>query len=75
MNGESVNITDRFYEPDMPMSADEKRRETEGWAVINDRATGRALIICANTRQGALWVLRALNAADRTADRFPEDAA
>ncbi len=68
-------IHDRFYEPDMPMNGPEKERERDGWATFIDRATGRALVICANSRAGALWVLRALNAADKTEDRLSEDAA
>jgi len=75
MNGESVDIHDRFYEPELAMNEAERQRENGGWAVFKDRATGKALVVCANDRAGALWVLRALNAADKTADRLSEDAA
>lgn len=74
---ETVGIHDRFYEVPAPLATHERRRQDEGWAVIMDRATGHAMIFCANTRANALWVIRALNTADRTVDRLPteDDAA
>lgn len=67
------SIHDRFIEV-AAVGAAERQREAEGWTVIKDRATGRAFVIGANDRAGALWVIRALNAADKTADRLSEDA-
>lgn len=67
-------IDDRYIEV-AASSGPEKDREEQGWTIVKDRATGRALVICANHREGALWVIRALNAFDRTEDRMSEDAA
>lgn len=69
-----INIRDRYVE-DPAETPLEKERAKEGWIIIKDRATGRALIVCAITRAGALFVLRALNTADKTADRLAEDDA
>lgn len=67
-------IHDRFFE--VPASSPaEREREDGGWTVIKDRTTGKAIVIGANDREGALWVIRALNAADRTEDRLSGDAA
>lgn len=68
------SISDRFFE-DAAESPAEKDRAAQGWICIKDRATGRAMIAWANTRVGALWLLRAMNVADKTADRLSEDAA
>ena len=65
-----MGIRDRFYEVAATASAIDAQREVEGWMVIKDRATGRALIVMANTREAALWLLKAINLADKTADRM-----
>ncbi len=70
-----VAIHDRFIE--VPASTPlEREREEQGWTCIRDRATGKIILIGANSRRGALWIIKALNAADRSEDRFvDEDAA
>lgn len=68
------NIHDRFYEV-IASSPAEREREEGGWTVIKDRATGKAIVIGANDREGALWVIRALNAADKTEDRLSGEVA
>ena len=67
-------INDRYIE-DPAETPLEKARAEQGWIIIKDRATGKALIVCAITRAGALFVVRALNAADRTELRLAEDDA
>lgn len=66
-------INDRYIE-DPAETPLEKARAEQGWIIIKDRATGKALIVCAITRARALFV-RALNAADRTELRLAEDDA
>ncbi len=68
------NIDDRYIE-DPAETPLEKARAEQGWIAIKDRATGKVLMVCANTRAGALFVLRALNAADRTELRLAEEDA
>jgi len=70
-----IGIHDRFYEVPAPLSAEERLREAEGWAVVMDRATGKALVICGNDRAGALWIIRALNHYDRTSEHLPGEHA
>lgn len=66
---EPTDIAARFIE-DPPSGKLEEERAHEGWMVIKDRATGRAMILNGNSREMALWILRALNAADQHAEWF-----
>lgn len=65
----TLGIHDRFIE-DFAETPAEKQRAKEGWICIKDRATGKVILACANDRPSALWVIRAMNAADKTEDRL-----
>jgi hypothetical protein len=67
-------INDRYIEDPVETPL-EKARAEQGRMIIKDTATGKALIVCAITRAGALFVLRALNAADRSELRLAEEDA
>lgn len=61
----------QFYEV-MPVGAAEEDRARNGWIVIMDRATAKAILAHADSRERALWLLRALNVAEQAVDRMPE---
>jgi hypothetical protein len=68
-----ANLADRFYAV-MAESPLERDWQSRGWLTIMDRATGICITVGADTHERALWVMRALNAADRGEDRLSEVA-
>lgn len=60
----------RFREV-MPESTLELERQREGWLLVMDQAIGNAMIIGAGSREQALWIMRALNAADEL-EQWPD---